>query len=52
MSSTQNLVVLIRICGNTLACVRNGEVLRVRKVGVSTGKPPDQSGALKLLRKP
>ena len=50
MHSTQNVVVLIRIAGNVLLCIRDGEAVRVRKVGVFTVKPPDQRQALRLLR--
>lgn len=52
MESTQNVVVVIRIAGNVLACVRDGEVLRIRAVAKSTSKPADQSAALALLRCP
>lgn len=44
------MVVLIRIAGSVLACVRDGEAVRVRKVGVYVVKPADQSEAMALLR--
>ena len=51
MNSTQsNVIVLIRICGNTLVCQRKGETLHVRKVGKSTSSPPNQMGLFALLR--
>ena len=45
-----NLVVLLHIAGNALACVRDGEAVRVRAIRKSTAKPGDQAGALALLR--
>lgn len=50
MPLTQNLVVLVRIAGNVMACERDGEVLRVRKIGVSTSSPLNQMGLFALLR--
>lgn len=52
MPSTQNLVVLVRLCGNVLSVVRNGEAVRVRKIGVYVTKPPSQAAVLELLRAP
>ena len=45
-----NLVVLVRIAGNVMAVVRNGEAVRVRKIGVYVTKPPSQAAVLELLR--
>lgn len=45
-----NLVVLVRIAGNVMAVVRNGEAVRVRKIGVYVTKPPSQATVLELLR--
>lgn len=49
-SNQSKVVVLLRIAGNVLACVRDGELVRTRKIGVFTVKPPDQTQVLKLLR--
>lgn len=51
MASTQsNVVVLVRIAGNVMAVIRNGEAVRVRKIGVYVTKPPSQAAVLELLR--
>lgn len=50
-SNHSNLIVLIRIAGNVLACIPNGSApVRIRKVGVSTSTPPNQRQAMELLR--
>lgn len=50
MPLTQNLVVLVRIAGNVMAVVREGEGIRVRKIGGYVTKPPSQAAVLELLR--
>lgn len=50
-SNHSNLIVLIRIAGNVLACFPNGSApVRIRRVGISTGTPPQQPQAIALLR--
>ena len=53
MQSTGNVVVLLRLCGRVFAVTRRDDKVRVRKlVPERKGtKPPDQTDALKLLRK-
>lgn len=51
MSSTQsNVVIVVRLCGNIHAIVRNGEAIRIRSIGTYTTKPPNQHGVLELLK--
>lgn len=50
MPSTQNVVVLVRIAGSVFAVERIAGKLRVVKVGTYRVSPPDQAGALEVLR--
>lgn len=50
LSHQKNLVAIVRISGNVFCCVVEGQALRIRKVGVSTCKPPNQDAVLELLR--
>ena len=51
MKSGSNVVVLVRIGGNVFAVKRTANGVRVLRVGTYTQRPPDQAGALNLLRK-
>lgn len=45
------LVVLVRICGAVFAVRRVGDRLVFKRLRSHTGRLPDQTGALALLRK-
>lgn len=50
-STVENVVVLVRIAGNVFALARRPTGLRIRHLARNPARPPDQSGALALLRK-
>lgn len=53
LKSGENVVVLLRLCGNVFAVSRRGTGLRIRVVATFAkhAKPPDQSAAIKLLQR-